>query len=88
MYVVGMFWKLRKGYVLKRGQLIVIEKYNYIKIKRLLGSNYIVGGLSESNVIRDIIFIIGSDGELNIRKQVEYCLRKYGCGKKRDEIEI
>lgn len=88
MYVAGMPWKPRKGHVLKRGQSTVTEKYNHIKIKRPLGSNYIAGGLSESNVIRDTTPTTGSDGELNIRKQAEYCLRKHGCGKKRDETEI
>lgn len=54
MYVAGMPWKPRKGQVLKRGQSTVTEKFNQVRIKRPLGGNYVIGGISKSNVVRDV----------------------------------
>lgn len=54
IHASGMSYKPNKAYVFKRGQSTVTVKVDHIRIKRPLGSNYVIGGLSESNVIEDV----------------------------------
>ena len=67
---VGMPWKTRKGYVLKRDQSIVTKKFNHMRIKGPPAGNYVTGDPRESSVIRDVIPSAGMSETQGSRQKI------------------
>ena len=67
---VGMLWKTRKGYVLKRDQSIVTKKFNHMRIKGPPAGNYVTGDPRESSVIRDVIPSAGMSETQGSRQKI------------------